>query len=56
MALAAKTAVSENSFMSANLPDLRPASMHIKMKDGSRLAKKLRPIVEIGWTHTIVIN
>ena len=41
MALAAKTAVSENSFMSAKLPDLRPASVDIKMKDGSRFSEEV---------------
>ena len=41
LALAAKTAVSENSFMSAKLPDLRPASVDIKMKDGSRFSEEV---------------
>ena len=34
LALAAKTSISENSFMSAQLPDLRPAEVSITMKNG----------------------
>ena len=34
LALAAKTSVSENSFMTAQLPDLRPAAVNIIMKNG----------------------
>ena len=34
LALAAKTSISENSFMSAQLPDLRPAEVSITMNNG----------------------
>ena len=34
LALAAKTSISESSFMSAQLPDFRPAEVSITMKNG----------------------
>ena len=34
LAIAAKTSVSENTFMTAQLPDLRPAEVNIMMKNG----------------------
>ena len=40
-ALAAKTTVTENSGMSAKLPDLRPALVNIIMKGGSTFSQEI---------------
>ena len=42
LALAAKTSISENSLMSAQLPDLRPAEVRITMKDGRNFKAEVK--------------